>query len=108
MIDFLLNFSQATGIYAFMNSPWGWPIAESIHFFGLCLLIGTVGLFDLRMMGFANEITLAELHRLVPIGVAGLFIECDYWHHVPKYRPRSISLQPCCSIKIILHADRRH
>ena len=74
MIDFLLNFSQATGIYAFMNSPWGWPIAESIHFLGLCLLIGTVGLFDLRMMGFAKEISLSELHRLIPFGVTGYLL----------------------------------
>ncbi len=74
MIDFLLDFSQGTGIYAFMNSPWGWPIAESIHFLGLCLLIGTVGLFDLRMMGFAKEISLSELHRLIPIGVAGYLL----------------------------------
>ena len=74
MVDFLLNFSQATGIYAFMNSPWGWPIAESLHFFGLCLLIGTVGLFDLRMMGFADDIALSELHRLIPIGVAGYLV----------------------------------
>lgn len=74
MIEILLNFSQATGIYAFMNSPWGWPIAESIHFLGLCLLIGTVGLFDLRMMGVASEISLRELHRLVPIGVMGYLL----------------------------------
>ena len=74
MIDFLLDFSQGTGIYAFMNSPWGWPIAESIHFLGLCLLIGTVGLFDLRMMGFAKEISLSQLHRLIPIGVAGYLL----------------------------------
>ncbi len=74
MIETLLNFSQITGIYAFMNSPWGWPIAESIHFFGLCLLIGTVGLFDLRMLGMASEISLVELHPLVPIGVAGYLL----------------------------------
>jgi uncharacterized membrane protein len=74
MIETLLNFSEATGIYTFMNSPWGWPIAESIHFLGLCLLIGTVGLFDIRVMGFAKEISLIELHRLVPVGVAGYLL----------------------------------
>ncbi len=54
-----------------MNSPWGWPIVESLHFFGLCLLIGTVGLFDLRMLGLAREISLPDLHKLVPLGVLG-------------------------------------
>ena len=57
-----------------MNSPWGWPIAESIHFFGLCLLIGTVGVFDLRMLGLAKGVSLGDLHKLVPIGVAGYIL----------------------------------
>ena len=74
MVEILLNFSQATGIYAMMNSPWGWPIVESLHFFGLCLLIGTVGLFDLRMLGIAREIALSDLHRLVPFGVLGYLL----------------------------------
>ena len=73
-MDLLLNFSQSTGIYGFMNSPWGWPIAESLHFIGLCLLIGTVGIFDLRMLGIGKGLSMAALHKLVPFGVAGYSI----------------------------------
>jgi hypothetical protein len=68
MIETLLEFSQSTGIYGFMNSAWGWPIAESLHFVGLCLIIGTVGVFDLRLMGLAKATPLKALHRLVPLG----------------------------------------
>ena len=71
MVDLLLAFSNSTGIYGFMNSVWGWPVIESIHFFGLCLLIGTVGVFDLRMLGIAKGISMAALHKLVPFGVLG-------------------------------------
>lgn len=67
----LLEFSQATGIYGFMHSPWGWPIIESLHFLGLALLIGSVGVFDLRLLGLGRGIDYAALHRLVPFGVAG-------------------------------------
>ena len=74
MLELLSNFSQVTGIYQFMNSQWGWPIIESIHFFGLCLLIGTVGVFDLRMLGIARGLAYAELHKLVPFGVAGYLL----------------------------------
>ena len=74
MIDALLGFSQATGIFAFMNSTWGWPVIESLHFLGLCLLIGTVGVFDLRMLGIGKGIDYAELHKLVPFGVAGYLL----------------------------------
>ena len=70
-MELLLSFSQATGIYSFMNSTWGWPFIESLHFLGLSLLIGTVGVFDLRMLGIAKGVSMAALHRLVPFGVAG-------------------------------------
>ncbi|MEX0619405.1 MAG: DUF6644 family protein [Pseudohongiellaceae bacterium] len=73
-MDAFLAFSQASGIYAFMNSPWGWPTAESIHFIGLCLLVGTVGVFDLRMLGVGRGIPMAALHSLVPVGVAGYLL----------------------------------
>ena len=67
----LLAFSHETGIFDFMHSPWGWPVVESLHFFGLSLLIGTVGVFDLRMLGLGSGIAYRHLHRLVPVGVLG-------------------------------------
>jgi len=70
-MEALLAFSHRTGIYEFMHSTWGWPVVESLHFIGLSLLIGTVGLFDLRMLGLARGIPIGALHRLVPWGVAG-------------------------------------
>ena len=70
-MEALLDFSQKTGIYDFMNSAWGWPAVETLHFMGLSLLIGSVGLFDLRMMGLAKGIPMSAFHKLVPWGVAG-------------------------------------
>jgi hypothetical protein len=53
------------------TAMWGWPIFESLHFLGMSLLLGTVGVFDLRLLGFAKRIPIAALHRLIPIGIAG-------------------------------------
>jgi hypothetical protein len=53
------------------NGLWVWPASESIHFFGLSLLIGTVGLFDLRMLGMAKGLSLPALHRLIKWGISG-------------------------------------
>ena len=58
-MDALLSFSQTTGIHAFMHTAWGWPVVESLHFIGLSLLVGTVGVFDLRMMGLATGIPMS-------------------------------------------------
>lgn len=71
MEAWLEAFGESSGIFAIMNTAWGWPVVESLHFLGLSLLIGTVGLFDLRVLGMAPRIPLAALHRLVPYGVAG-------------------------------------
>jgi uncharacterized membrane protein len=67
----IVHWARDVGILGLMYSRWGWPITEILHFFGLSLLFGTVGMFDLRMLGVARGIRLGALHRLIPFGVAG-------------------------------------
>jgi hypothetical protein len=71
MEAFLRYWLRWPSIEVFMNSSWAWPSAEALHFIGLCLLVGTVGLFDLRMLGVARGVPLVALKRLVPWGVFG-------------------------------------
>ena len=58
-------------IRSYYDSAWGWPAVESLHFLGLSLLLGAVGVFDLRMLGVARGIGMGAFHRLVPWGVGG-------------------------------------
>jgi hypothetical protein len=58
-----------------MGSAWAWPLSETLHFVGLCLLVGVVGTYDLRVLGLAKGIPLAALTRLLPWGVFG-FVLC--------------------------------
>ena len=46
---------------AVLALPWAWPLCETFHFIGLCLLIGIVGMFDLRVLGVAKELPLTKL-----------------------------------------------
>jgi len=63
---------SATGLHRFVTEHiWVWPLTETLHYIGLSLLIGTVGLFDLRVLGMAKAIPPAALHKLIPIGIAG-------------------------------------
>jgi hypothetical protein len=57
-----------------MGGRWEWPIAESLHYMGLSMLLGTVGLFDLRMLGIGKRIPIVAFHKLVPWGIAGYFL----------------------------------
>ena len=62
-------------VEVFMSSHWAWPMCETIHFVGLCLLIGVVGMFDMRILGVARDLPIAPLKRLLPWGVFG-FVLC--------------------------------
>ena len=55
----------------FIAYPWAWPLNEILHFIGLILLIGIVGVYDLRLMGVAREIPVAALQRLMPWAIFG-------------------------------------
>jgi uncharacterized membrane protein len=55
-------------------SKWWWTFMMAAHFLGLILIVGTVGLFDIRIMGFLKQLPIAPLHRLLPWGLAGLAV----------------------------------
>ena len=68
------TFSQAKPVAKLMNTHWAWPICETLHFFGLSLLIGAIGTFDLRLMGIAKNIPIGALHRMIRWGIFGYCI----------------------------------
>ena len=71
-MDSLVVWLQATALSkAIVFNLWIWPIAETLHFIGLTLLLGIVGFFDLRLLGFFRRISLAGAHDLVPVALGG-------------------------------------
>ena len=75
MDSFLRYWLSSPAVENLMKTPWGWPLFETLHFAGIALLIGGVGMFDLRILGMAKGLPLAALRRLLPWGVFG-FILC--------------------------------
>jgi hypothetical protein len=65
------TIQQGSPVADIMRSAWGWPIAESLHFLGLSMLIGCIGTFDLRLLGVAKQVPITALHRLIPFGLLG-------------------------------------
>jgi uncharacterized membrane protein len=53
------------------GTKWVWPTCETLHFIGLCLLLGVVFLVDLRMLGYMKHVSYRTLHRLLPWGILG-------------------------------------
>jgi hypothetical protein len=76
METLLRTWLEWPSVAAFITRyTWAWPLGETLHFFGIILLIGGVGLFDLRLLGVAKGLPVATVRRLLPWGVTG-FILC--------------------------------
>jgi hypothetical protein len=66
---------DGTAVSTFMTQTWwAWRVAESLHFMGVCLLLGTVGMFDLRLIGLVQRVPIPALHQLLPWGIFGYCI----------------------------------
>ena len=57
-----------------LETVWVWPLAETLHFIGLSLLIGIIAPLDLRLMGFMKRVPIAALKGLVPWAIAGFVV----------------------------------
>ena len=69
------HWLKTTHLSAFVTHyAWVWPASETLHFIGLAMLIGVVGLMDLRLLGMAKRLPFAPLHKLLPFGIAGFSI----------------------------------
>lgn len=55
------------------NKFW-WAFLMDMHFVGLTLLMGAIGMLDLRILGLARQIPVASLYRFAPWGIAGFLI----------------------------------
>lgn len=85
-------FIRNTALHGFVyrHEPWLWPILQTLHYFGATILIGTIGLFDLRALGIAKGIVPAAIHRLIPLGIAayvwnGLLGVVFFFGHPDQY-----------------------
>lgn len=60
--------------YWIVDVRWTWPICETLHFLGMSLLIGSIGVLDARMLGMFKAFPAAALEKLVPWGLLGFAI----------------------------------
>ena len=81
-------FSSRGVVDVVRTTPWIWPTAETLHFIGLCLTLGILGVVNLRLMGVMKAIPFAALHRLLPWGLLGfgvnLFTGMLFFISMPK------------------------
>lgn len=74
-MESLLDWMQTTWINDLaLDYAWTWPIAETLHFIGMSLLIGSVLIMDLRLIGVQKIIPSLTVHSLLPLAFIGFGI----------------------------------
>ena len=87
-----------------MHTAWAWPIVESVHFLGLCMLIGCIGTFDLRLLGVGKRVPIAAMHRLIPFGILGFVINISSGVMFVLTEPDQYIYNPSFHIKLLFLA----
>jgi hypothetical protein len=74
-MDALFDWMTGTWInYVVLMYAWSWPTLETLHFIGLCMLMGSLLIMDLRLIGFQRAIPLSAVHSLMPVAIIGFVI----------------------------------
>jgi hypothetical protein len=84
-----------------MHTAWAWPIAESLHFLGLCLLVGAIGSFDLRLLGVGKRVPIAAMHRFIPWGILGFAINITTGSMFLLSEPDQYIYNPSFHLKVL-------
>ncbi len=72
LLDSFSTWLKASPLsYAATHYEWVWPLCQILHFAGLVMLVGIVGLLDLRMLGLGKGLRISSISRMVPVGVLG-------------------------------------
>lgn len=76
MLAAIAEWVAATPFAAWaMSSPLAYPVANTVHVLALVLLLGGIGLVDLRLIGLFRSLPLQPLTKaLTPIAATGVLI----------------------------------
>jgi hypothetical protein len=67
-----LEWLQSTWIGTTVaESLWGYPTFETMHAIGMAMLLGSLGLINLRVLGYKSELPLIGTRSLVPLAWIG-------------------------------------
>jgi hypothetical protein len=75
-LEALLAALAGTELAQWMRfSRWGYAIANTVHVFGIALLVGAILPLNLRLLGFWPTIAIEPLLRILPpVAAAGLIV----------------------------------
>ena len=71
----ILAWIESSGLGTTVRDvEWIFPTLETLHFMGLCVLIGSLMVVDLRLLGVAKSIPMRPALSFVPIAIGGFCV----------------------------------
>jgi hypothetical protein len=71
----LLHWIQHSALGELMRRDgWLFPACQALHFIGMSLLFGAIGLVDVRILGYFKSIPIPSVLKLIPIAIVGFAI----------------------------------
>jgi hypothetical protein len=101
-----LDWLEATSLSLAMRSNlWLYPIVEIFHIVGIVMLVGSVAMFDLRVLGFSKVLPVQALGRhLLRWSAAGLLLIVPAGLMMFSAHPHEFASNPVFQIKLTLVA----
>lgn len=88
---------------AMRGSTWLYPVVEVVHIAGLSVLVGSVAMFDLRVLGFGRSVAVqAAGAMLLPWSVMSLFAIVPAGLLLFSAHPNELSVNPVFQLKLVL------
>jgi hypothetical protein len=99
----VLEWIKQTPVGEFVrSSTWAFPALQSLHFIGMSMLIGIVGVIDLRVLGLARALPIHPLHRLLPVAFTGFAINLITGIMFFCHDPYVYAFNPSFRLKMLL------
>ena len=90
---------------AMRGNPWMYPMVEIVHIAGFALLVGSVAMFDLRLLGFGRTLPVTGLARLLlPWSVASLLLVVPAGLILFAAQPLELAANRLFQVKLLLIA----
>jgi hypothetical protein len=83
---------------------WLFPTFQAIHLIGMTVLVGVIGIIDLRVLGFAKALPLAPLHRLIPLAMIAFAVNVITGLGFFASEPYAFAAVPAFRFKMLLVA----
>jgi hypothetical protein len=99
----MLDASAVAG--AMRGSTWLYPIVEIVHITGLAVLVGSVAMFDLRVLGFGRSVGVQAAGRmLLPWSAISLLAIVPSGLLLFSAHPSALSVNRVFQLKLVLIA----